>query len=594
MTCKKLMALLLSVCMVLGLMSGCGSTDTETTQSGEASVEAVSVAEDTEAEAEEAEPETEETAAEAETPEEAIETEAVETDAPASAEDAAEPEEERAVIEYPLEGGVTLSIWRAFESMMWGDLMSGYEDMPMIPYIQEATGVTLEFEAVNDASSTEAFNLMIAGGDYADMIDMSKYTGGISKAYEDGLIYDLTDYIDEYMPDYAAALEELAERSPKNYKSTLTNDGRTLAVYSIDDEYQQEQGLVFRADWANEIGMEDITTLEDLDKYLDYTVSTYGVRYGMTPSNGGLIDGITGAFGITGFDASGSSVDVGLYLDGDTVVSSMTSEGYREYMEWFAEKYAQGAVYTDFYSESYGPDWINSYFAEDNVAISFLRSDKISSIASEAADPDYALTPTTSIVKEEGDTFIFGDEQSVIKCNSCIMATSDKLEEAMEFLNWFYTDDGYILSNFGVEGYTFDYNEDGEPRFSDIIMESDYSNKVQVRNMYGAMIFPYLKDTDAFYYTYADVEQEAIQIWNNISDAGRVPSFDLDGDASTEFATLASDIVAYAATVCLKWMTGEVALTDEAWNEYVETCNSMGLEDAVAIYQDGYDAFMAR
>jgi putative aldouronate transport system substrate-binding protein len=197
-------------------------------------------------------------------------------------------------------------------------------------------------------------------------------------------------------------------------------------------------------------------------------------------------------------------------------------------------------------------------------------------------------------VQNAGDTFTFGDAQTMIMCNACIMSSSENLETAMEFLNWFFTDDGYVLSNYGVEDLSFQYAEDGSVRFTDLIVNSEYSNKVQVKNMYGAMIFPYLKDMDAFYYTYADVEQQAIQIWNDISDESRLPSFDLDGDASSEFATLASDIVAYGATTVLKWLTGEVPLTDESWDEYVTNCNSMGLEDAVAIYQDGYDAFLAR
>ncbi len=181
----------------------------------------------------------------------------------------------------------------------------------------------------------------------------------------------------------------------------------------------------------------------------------------------------------------------------------------------------------------------------------------------------------------------------VMSCFS-VMSTTEHLEECLYFLNWFFTDEGYMISNYGIEDLSYSYNEDGEIRFTDLIMESEYSNKVQVRNMYTAMIFPYLKDTGAFFYTYADVEQEAIEVWSQASDADRLPTFDLDSDASVRFASLASDIVAYGATTVLKWMTGAEVLDDAAWETYVNTCEEMGLSDAVAIYQEGYDAFAAR
>ncbi len=348
------LALLLSILMLVSVLAGCGSSST--------TADASSAQTDTEIGSVEAAAEDEASVAE-------------ETATEEEAENPEETAEEVATIAYPIDGNVTISVWRAFESMMWDGLMEGYSDMPLLETIMTSSGVEIEFVSVNDASSTESFNLMIAGGDWADLVGLDSYTGGLSKAYEDGLCYDLTDYLEEYMPDYANTLNWLEENYPNAYKATVTNDGNILSVYSIYSYYAQEQGLVYRGDWADECGLDEITTLDDLSIYLDYVVATYSPKYAMTPSTGGLIDGITTAFGIVGFDASGESVDLGLYLEDGQVVSSMTSEKFRTYIEWFADCYASGAVYADFYSETYGPDWINSYFADDDVAISFLRSD---------------------------------------------------------------------------------------------------------------------------------------------------------------------------------------------------------------------------
>ena len=585
----RLLALLLAAMLIVSMLAACGSTSSsDETEATEESTETAETEETEETEeAEEAEEAEEVETEEAEAEEESAEEESTEE---AESEEAASGSS----VSYPIEGDVTLTIWRPFETMMWGDLMESYDDMPLLETFKEATGVQLEFTSVSSDNSTELFNLMIASGDWNDLINLSTYTGGLSKAYEDELCYDLTPLLEEYMPDYYAVLEDLHENNLNAWRQTVTDDGLSLAVYSINDSYVQEQGLVYRADWAEEIGLSDIVTIADLETYLEYVVAEYSPAYALTPSTGGTIDGITGAFGTTGFDASGDSVDLGLYLEGDTVVSSVTSENYRAYIEWFLEMYQMGAIKNDFYSESYGPDWINSYFSDDDVAISFLRSDKITTIIGDATDEDFDLLPTSSIVQNEGDIFTFGDEQTIVSVNFSVMSTTEHLEECLMFLNWFYTDEGYIASNYGVEGWTFNYADDGSVEYTELITDSGYSNAIQVKNMYGGMIFPFLKDIDAFFYTYADIEQEAMDIWSEISDDSILPTFELSSEASTTYAYIASDICTYAASQAMKWLTGTDALTDESWDAYVAECESLGLSEAVALYQDAYDSFVNR
>lgn len=500
----------------------------------------------------------------------------------------------QAVINYPVDGEITLSVWRPFESMMWGGLMSSYDDMPMLQSIETATGINLEFDSVTAQATNEAFNLMMASGDWDDLCNLSSYAGGLSKAYEDSVCYDLSDSLAEYMPDYVAALNTMKETYPNAYRQTLTDDGRTLAVYSISDNYVQEQGLVIRSDWMSEAGLKEIATIDDVNTFLSYVTKTYSPTFALTPSTGGEIDGITGAFGISGFDASGSSSDVGLFLDGDTVVSSITADGYRDYIEWFNKMFKMGGVKSDFYSQTYGPDWLNSYFSDDDVAMSFLRADKISTIMNAATSSSFALQPSASVVKNAGDSYNFGDERSVVSCNFSVMSTSKHLKECMEFLNWFYTDDGYVLSNYGQEGLTFNYDDDGTVKFTDLIVNSSFSNKIQVKNMYGGMIFPFLKDVDCFYYTYADIEQEAMDIWSQSSDKQVLPTFLLSSSASSDYQSIAPDIISYASTEVMKWLVGEAELTDESWKEYVDQCNSLGLPDVVSIYQEAYNSFLSR
>ena len=51
-------------------------------------------------------------------------------------------------------------------------------------------------------------------------------------------------------------------------------------------------------------------------------------------------------------------------------------------------------------------------------------------------------------------------------------ASSKNKEEIVKFIDWMYSDEGSDISNYGVEGESFEYNEKGEPEFKkDFVMQ---------------------------------------------------------------------------------------------------------------------------
>ena len=78
-----------------------------------------------------------------------------------------------------------------------------WNDLPILDTIQEATGVKYQFMTVSTAAQTEQFNLMMASGDWVDVINAADYyTGGQQQAFAEEIIYDLTDIIPEAAPEY--------------------------------------------------------------------------------------------------------------------------------------------------------------------------------------------------------------------------------------------------------------------------------------------------------------------------------------------------------------------------------------------------------
>ncbi|MBQ9269947.1 MAG: extracellular solute-binding protein [Oscillospiraceae bacterium] len=601
---RKVLALLLALTMILALFAGCGSASAPASV-GESASQADS----------------EEAPAEAEAVAEPAAEPAVEPDAPAEESSAAEPAElaeepeeieyasmsekyfamtvetnhkykelqdgVKDVISYPLDGGETLSMWRVFSAFIWNGLMNSYAEAPTMPLIEEATGVKMNFIECSDSAAWEQFNLTIASGDYPDLMSMDYYSGGVASAYDDEIIIDMTDLIETEMPNYKAVLDTMDDYT---MKSVYTDDDKMLRIFTFVSNVVSEQGLSYRADWAEENGMDAIVTTDDMFDYLSYVKSTYDCRYPIFIDNSGVLEGFTGAWGTPGINLGWT--DLGMYLEGDTVVSTLTDEHFRNYLEGFHRFYEAGLIKDDFYSEGYGPDYINSYVSEDQCAVTSIRGDKFTTMTEAALSPSFHFVATAPLVEEEGGSYDFLMKTNYIGMGNMSITTGcDDPELAAHFLNWFFTYDGFILTNFGEEGVAFEYDADGNPVYTDFIVNNpDGYNPMNLRNMYTNPVFNNYNNSTSIFYTYDEVELDAFDVWNNNGTSDKsMPTLNLTTEESSEYSNIASTVFTYATEQILKWMIGEAELTDENWDAYCAQCESMDLQRCVEIYQTVYD-----
>ena len=101
--------------------------------------------------------------------------------------------------------GVTLTYWIPIDSTA----AQHYETLAEHPYFQwlkEQTGVNVEFIHPSYEQMEQQMNLMIASNKYYDMLYTPNYPGGPQAGIDEGCFIDLNPYLDEYMPDYKAAL----------------------------------------------------------------------------------------------------------------------------------------------------------------------------------------------------------------------------------------------------------------------------------------------------------------------------------------------------------------------------------------------------
>lgn len=133
-----------------------------------------------------------------------------------------------------------------------------YEDNPAVKYLEtlEFNGkkVDLSFVIPISGSERDNFNTLLATDEYTHIMDMSFSPNSPIELLEDDVIWDLTPYMEEYMPNYMKILENNPELKAQ---TTMNIDGerKVLSIYAMTEEILGNfMGFLYRRDWVAKYG----------------------------------------------------------------------------------------------------------------------------------------------------------------------------------------------------------------------------------------------------------------------------------------------------------------------------------------------------
>ena len=150
----------------------------------------------------------------------------------------------------------TFTIWMG--SAVDSAYYTNYGQNPVIQYLEKKFDINLEFITPVAGNETDNFNTLIATGDYPDMMDLSFYTGTVSDLYDngDGVCLDLTQYVNEKMPNYKGFVE--ANKTGATAYATVGGKFLTLNNYNAAVP-NQWGGFIYRRDWLLKYGTDPVT-----------------------------------------------------------------------------------------------------------------------------------------------------------------------------------------------------------------------------------------------------------------------------------------------------------------------------------------------
>jgi len=591
---KKAFPLFLVLCLLLGLLAGCGSSPAPASEPAGSAASA----------AEEA-PAAEEPAAEAPAEEPAAEA------ADSAEEPVEEPEvqaptnefysEHIGVKDYDLplfDGeGYEFSIFWVKLGAMGGAEQPDKKDLLFWQRVQENLGITIDFQQRSEAVCAEQYNLMIASGDMTDLIyesncgqmgSTSVYNGGYDKAIEDDVYVDLTDLIPEYAPNYYDILMH-----DENLRKDLTTD--TGKLYSIAMVYDQPQGVregpLARKDYLEATGLPIPVTCEDWTEMFK-ALKNNGVQYPMGVSNGGDIRGgfFCNAFGTSGGHAFKVDLATGeLVYDG-------TSDELRDFVEFFAENFKAGMIDPDF---AYAQMFDTSLQTSGATAL-WGGMDRDLVMMKENYDMDLIAVPMTFPEGYEAPkefSYEYAKQRNSGMKNTVITTSCAEPEKALTVLDWFFSTEGASAVNFGFnEGESYEV-VDGVKQWLPL-MNTRNEDLVSYEVIYALDEGPGFQIVNKRNPISEDYVIAAKELWLDFDKDkalySSTPTLAFTAEESEDMTAVNVDIYTTVRTEISRFMMGEQELNDETWQAYVDKIEAMGLAELQEYYETAYARYQDR
>lgn len=608
---KKLLPLLLAVCLLLTLLVGCGG---ETASGGAPSVTETS---EPAASASPAEPEASGTPADST----AEPTSGLE-DVSSGEEDFTEANANRdysgfiemtrelsgslPVVDEP----VSLSYFLGFETNTLSYIPeSNLMNHQIWSFLQENSGIELDLQVVDAFTLSEKLSLMLASGDYTDLMNLVSYASGVEVAYDEDIIIDMAGYVEENMPNYWRIIN-----SDQKLFQEVQDGGKFLAIYPIKDQVANPTGIgtFIRMDWLEDLNMEVPQTYDELETVLRAFRNEKGASEPMSMFSSvslqnGLLMGGFGAMAELSASALGNDYSASFYQEDGKVIYGATAEGTRKYLSWLHHINEEGLI--DFetmqnrVTNPFGE--LNMNLAADGTTGYIFTNQPFGGNYSVLAATNYGddkcnWWPVQDVAEVAGQTIPFYEEITLVDSVATKLSIStqcDEVEAALKFIDYGYSREGSLLYNMGFqkgsghEVESWDFDENGEPMFDAAVMSSYgptnlASGILTTKDLAGVVLEKRLA------FEFGERELSCFDVWStnktndNILGAATI----LTSEESAAAAAIYSDIITYVGTCALQFINGSMDINDDAvWDDYVSRIQDMGIDDLTGIIQGAYD-----
>lgn len=463
------------------------------------------------------------------------------------------------------------------------------DDLALFKAAQEATNIYFDVTPINGEVFAEQFQLMVASGDYYDVMDgMSNYTAGYDAAIEEGICIDVYDLVKEHAPNYLAAIS----RDADTLAQLVTDEGQMATFGIVYQEANSEtQGYLIRQDWLDALALEIPTTYDELHDVLSAFKDAYNC--------GGMY------FGGMEDDRLSYGYECGngdfMVIDGQ-VVSGYTLDSYYDFLCMCRDWYAEDLIYSDFFTAATGD--YDQLLVSNDCGVVQGAATSFSTIYAYLTDEEldtFSLSGMTPVkLHADDELHLSWNQPNYLKRTDAwsISGTCEDPVPLVEFVNYMYSEEGTLLFNYGTEGKTFTYDENGNPQYTDLVINNPDQPYFFASYLYASNAateyFPSIMDVSASYYNFGEAEWNAYELFSTLSNDGayNMPNgAALTAEESTRYAQLSSDFDTYVESTVTSWIVGQASLNESAFADFKAQLSNLGLDEMTEIKQTAYDRY---
>ena len=489
---------------------------------------------------------------------------------------------------YPITnaGDKTLTIWTSLKP---DPAFLTHEDTPIHQEYTKRTGINAVWQFPT-GDATEAFNLLIASGDYPDVIAHTWLGSAYNPAdaIREGIIYPLDAIVEAYAPNYYAGVKNNAERE----KYIRSEDGSLYGFFGLGERDQDPWiGPMVRADLMEKLNIETPETVDDWTVMLQ-TFKDNGVATPLTYEGPLMTDSRYAPFIFGGFNTACT-----YYIndEGKVEFGPMTDK-FKSALTLMRDWYANGLLDKEFISID--DTTVGQKMLDGRAAITHYFLSRIlawNTASAETGDNfTYKALPYPTATRGQKAEFGHMPEAYGVAGSSRIATITTQCEDielAARYLDYGYTVDGTLLCGIGPEGQSWN-RVDGEIVFVDEIKADVDKIMPYIRDWcYGHDSKPIGNAFKDLRYT-EPAQKEAQELWVTNMNAHVLPTVTPTQEEADELNQLVTNIDDYVNEQVLKFITGGADM--ESYDDFIAEMKRLGVERVVEIKQNQYDRFNSR
>ncbi len=559
---RKPICLVLVLVMILALCAGCTGSDGTQTQAP-AATEAAPVA--TEAPAAETTPEPE----------------APETEAPSM---------------YPLAEHQTLTAISPIYAPRADWAVDSWDETPGYLAVAEATNITVEMNCLATEQFASSVKIMYSSGDLPDIVRDPATTiiGTIDDMIDNEVFIDLLPLLPEYAPDYYQYLEDTGLLA-----DLTTPSGYIGYFYNIESEPALGLGGMIRQDWLDALNLETPRTYEEFHDALLAFKTEMGATEpaAIWPSVAATGEALASGFDISVQTTTGMYMSAGAYgfyqVDGE-VKYGFLEPAFQDWVTLMHDWYADGLFASDFVSQNENPtaDTYKSKIVDGTSGLIWSDRQYIDDLN---ANYDATVVPISDPRMTADQQLHFaGYKDTSAMAGFAITAACEKPEIAVQWCNYWYTDDGVILANFGIEGESYERDADGTYHYTDLVLNNPDGYTVAQTSYIYALNTGIVMTTERDSAMYSEACMNCVTVWKEGRDtAYHIPALAaMNVEESERYNAVFTDLNTFVCENLTKYVVGEESL--DSLDSFVEELYTIGVQDCIDAWQSALDRYNAQ